>query len=355
MRFIRNLILLSLVAVVGFYFLERNDVSPEATIQSISQTVKEKKQMLESKVVPEREEEVPLEGELFQWFGKSSDDLEQQLGDPNRKDPSAYGYTWWVYTDQSEQYVQFGVQNGEIKTIYATGNQLNMKPVSIGDSYEEIGKEFSFTEEVNYRNGLASYTFKLKEEDQNMRPLVKISDSIFMQLYFDTFTNKLSSVRVLDADTLLKHQPYELKYRGDMPSKPDLSNEEWQKVEEGMEKQIFDITNVMRNQYEKDQLKWEASVGEVAFLHSKDMENNNYFSHSSQDGRGLKERLDAGDVSFTSAGENIAAQYPDAAAAMEGWLNSEGHREALLSDKFTHLGVGVYRLYYTQNFLAKPF
>ncbi|MFB4475823.1 CAP domain-containing protein, partial [Oceanobacillus caeni] len=32
---------------------------------------------------------------------------------------------------------------------------------------------------------------------------------------------------------------------------------------------------------------------------------------------------------------------------------SEGHREALLSEDYTHIGVGVYRLYYTQNFLAQ--
>ncbi|MBR3119412.1 MAG: CAP domain-containing protein, partial [Oceanobacillus sp.] len=44
----------------------------------------------------------------------------------------------------------------------------------------------------------------------------------------------------------------------------------------------------------------------------------------------------------------------DAPAAMEGWLNSEGHREALLSNDYTHIGVGVHRLYYTQNFLGKP-
>ncbi|MGM0940968.1 MAG: CAP-associated domain-containing protein [Bacillota bacterium] len=355
MRFIKSIILLSLLAVVGFYFLEQNDMSPEATIESISDSVKEKQQLLKTKVVPEKKEEIPLAGELFQWFGKSTDALIQSMGKPTRKDPSAYGYTWWVYTDQKETYVQFGVADDKIQTIYATGNNINIKPVTLGESYENISKQFNFSDEVTYRNGLTSYTFKLKDEDKKMRPLVKLSDSVFMQLYFDTFTNTLSSVRVLEAETLLKHQPYELQYRGNLPEQPDLTNEQWAKVEEGMEQQIFDITNVMRHKQGKTTLKWEKSVGEVAFLHSKDMSDNNYFSHSSLDGRGLKDRLDEGKVSFVSAGENIAAQYPDAAAAMEGWLNSEGHRKALLSDDYTHLGVGVYRLYYTQNFLAKAF
>lgn len=70
--------------------------------------------------------------------------------------------------------------------------------------------------------------------------------------------------------------------------------------------------------------------------------------------KGLKERLASEEVYYLAAGENIAAQYPDAPAAMQGWLNSKGHREALLEDDYTHLGVGVYHFYYTQNFLQKP-
>jgi uncharacterized protein YkwD len=355
MRFIRNLLLLSVIAIAGFYLLEKNDMSPDEKMNSISETVKEKQEMLKSKNVPEKRDALSLEGELFQWYEKPTDQLVKKLGEPVRKDPSAYGYTWWIYTNEVDQYIQFGIVNDRVKTIYATGKGTNIEPVTIGESYKKVQQHFSFPEELNYRNGLASYTFKLKEEDRKMRPLVKISDSVFMQLYFDTFTQKLSSVRILDVDILLKHQPYELQYRGKLPEKPNLTEEEWVEVEAGMERQIFDITNIIRQQHGKDKLKWEESVGEVAFRHSKDMEEHNYFSHSSLDGRGLKERLEEGEVAFVAAGENIAAQYPDAAAAMEGWLNSEGHREALLNEKYTHLGVGVYRLYYTQNFLAKPF
>lgn len=58
-----------------------------------------------------------------------------------------------------------------------------------------------------------------------------------------------------------------------------------------------------------------------------------------------------GNISFKVAGENIAAQYVDGLAAVEGWLNSEGHRVNLLDESYSHLGVGVYQRYYTQNFM----
>lgn len=126
-----------------------------------------------------------------------------------------------------------------------------------------------------------------------------------------------------------------------------------EKIEDGAEKQIFHMTNVIRSQYGQPELEWEDKASEVAYLHSADMAQNNYFSHYTQNGDGLKDRLQAKDVFFQSAGENIAAQYPDAQAALHGWLNSEGHREALLKEDFTHLGAGVYRYHYTQNFLKK--
>ncbi|MFD1038755.1 CAP domain-containing protein [Virgibacillus byunsanensis] len=354
MRFIRFLVIIFIVSLVGFYLLEKNELSPNEAVDQVSKILKEKKNMMETKEISEKRTKIPLEGDIFQWIGKDSNELTKELGEPFRNDLSAYGYTWWVYTDQKEQYVQFGVEENEVKSVYATGNNLSTEPVQIGQTYESMNNEFSFSEEVTYSKGISSYTFRLNEEDRLTRPLVKITNDVFVQYYFDTFTSKLSSIRLVTGDILLRHRPYEVEYRGSLPEKLDVSEEEWAEIESGMEQQIFDITNVMRKQYQKSGLQWEENVSEVAFLHSKDMEENQYFSHYGLNGDGLKERLGAKEIYYLGAGENIAAQYPDAPAAMEGWLNSKGHREALLKDDYTHLGVGVYRFYYTQNFLEKP-
>ncbi|MBY7143747.1 CAP domain-containing protein [Virgibacillus sp. NKC19-3] len=351
MRVIRNIVILALLGIGGFYLLELDASSPEKAMDSTSDVV-ERESRIERKTAPEKEPQ-PMEEGLFQWIGESQQSLVENLGEPQRKDLSAYEYTWWVYTDNST-YTQFGIQDNEIITVYATGSELDTEPIQVGQPYDDVDEQLSFVSEVTYNPGFSSYTFQLNQDDLKTRPLIKISDDVFMQVYFDTFTEKLSSIRVLTADTLLRHRPYELEYRGDLPDEPELTDEQWAKVEEGMEKQLFDITNVMRNQHEQSKLTWEDTVSEVAFSHSKDMAENDYFSHYSQNGDGLKERLSFDDISYVTAGENIAAQYPDAPAAMEGWLNSEGHREALLNGDYTHLGVGVYRFYYTQNFLEKP-
>ncbi|SDQ63582.1 CAP domain-containing protein [Virgibacillus salinus] len=353
MRFFQVVALLVLLLIGGYYLFEKNNLSPKQAIDDFSSIFETKKNMLETKQIPEERLTIPLKGDLFQWVDKSTDELIKAFGEPVRRDQSGYGYEWWVYTDQQKQHIQFGVVGDEIRSIYAVGNDLSLEPIEIGQDYESVKKELSITNEVSYSKKLNSYTFRLKDEEIQGRPLVKLTDDIFMQLYFDTFTNKLSSIRVLSADILLQHRPYEMEYRGDLPEKPNYSDKKWEEIETGMEQQVFNITNVLRNQYGETSLKWDETVSEVAYLHSKDMAENNYFSHYALNGDGLKERLAAQEVFYQAAGENIAAQYPDVPSAMHGWLNSEGHREALLKEDYTHLGVGVFRFYYTQNFLKK--
>lgn len=353
MRFIRKLFLLIIIGLIGFYLLEKNDLIPNQMVNKIDDILHKNIIRQDTKIDPKiKQSKGFIEDDLVTWIGKSSDELIEVLGEPIRRDLSAYDYTWWVYTDEDTEYVQFGISNDRIQTIYIVGADQIDASEFIGQQYEQVHEQFSFGRTVDYRSGLSTYKIRLTTDDLLQRPLAKVSDDLFIQFYFDTFTDRLSSMRILTADILLKHTPYEIEYRGDLPDKPTLSDEEWEKVERGAEQQIFLITNIIRKRHDKQRLSWEENVQEVAVLHSADMFNHDYFSHDSLDGRSLKDRLAEGDILYQSAGENIAAQYPDGPAAVEGWLNSEGHREALLADDFTHLGVGVYRLYFTQNFIA---
>ncbi|TFJ94538.1 CAP domain-containing protein [Lentibacillus salicampi] len=353
MRFIRIAVLLLVIGFGVYYLLDKSDFLTEKPNEYATGGLVQKDHKLESKEIPENRTAIPLEGDTYQWMNKTTNQLEDHFGEPVRKDPSAYGYEWWMYTNKQGQYIQFGIDHNKVKSVYALGNDLSLEPAKIGQQYEAVKDQLSFEREVTYNKELTSYTFRLSDEELQERPLVKVTDDIFLQLYFDTFTRELSAIRMLSADVLLLHRPYEIQYRGKLTDKPELSDEQWARIEEGAEQQIFHISNVLRNQHGKSDLSWDDSISEVAYLHSKDMAKNNYFSHYGQNGVGLKERLAAKDVFYQAAGENIAAQYPDALAAIHGWLNSEGHREALLNNDFTHLGVGVYQFYYTQNFLQK--
>ncbi|GEN86613.1 CAP domain-containing protein [Oceanobacillus sp. FSL W8-0428] len=355
MKMIRNIMIIMIIALLIFIVINQISSSPKEIVREVTTHLTEDEDSIESKGTAAELPQMNLEGDLYQWIGKTSTELTDELGEPDRIDVSAYNYEWYVYNNSESQYGQFGVLGDEIVSVYAIGEDLEISPIESGASYVEIADKFPFLSEVDYSDDNSSFTFRLTTEDLQMRPLVKISDNTFIQFYFDTFTETLSSVRISTGDALLLQRPYEIEYRGELPEQPEFSEEEWGEIQTGMEQQILDISNIMRYQRDLPRLEWDDQVSLVAYDHSRDMYENDYFSHVSLEGDGLKERLEARQVAYVAAGENIAAQYPDAPAAMEGWLNSESHREALLSDEYSYLGVGVYRFYYTQNFLGKPF
>lgn len=89
---------------------------------------------------------------------------------------------------------------------------------------------------------------------------------------------------------------------------------------------------------------------------SQDMAANDYFAHTSEDGRSFVDRIAAAGCPRAQAGgENIAMGYRTAADVMAGWMNSAGHRANILNCGFRAIGVGIARdargsTYWTQDF-----
>lgn len=119
------------------------------------------------------------------------------------------------------------------------------------------------------------------------------------------------------------------------------------------EQEVIDLTNAERADAGCDPLRADARLYEAAALHSDDMVERDYFDHVSPDGDGPGERAErAGYESW--GGENIAWGYRDAAAVVEGWMDSPGHRANILNCDFVAIGVGEAASddgpYWTQTF-----
>ncbi|WP_054635223.1 CAP domain-containing protein [Thalassobacillus sp. C254] len=299
------------------------------------------------------EEETIAEDSLQSLIGESEEAVQNLLGEAQRVDPSLYGYNVHVYLNQEHQeYILVGIMDNVVQTVLALGEEASVAPLQAGMSRSEVENHLQVEEEPTVETDDGSFTFHPDEQEAADRPLVELEDGIWAQLYFDTIDDGLIGVRYLNSETIVNHRPYSITYRGSLEERPNWGREEWRPVEEAAEQQVLEATNVIRQSFGKDPLEWDEEVAQVAYLHSEDMAQNNYFAHDSPTSGALQDRMTAGDVSFMRAGENIAAQYVDATSAVIGWLNSEGHRVNLLSEDFSHLGVGVYERHYTQNFLT---
>lgn len=152
---------------------------------------------------------------------------------------------------------------------------------------------------------------------------------------------------------------------------------------------IFFATNAIRAENGLSILSYHAALEEAAGIHSQDMAKDNFFSHTNPKNKKHREADDRAIVAGIAnphLAENIIEgfilQYQSnmqvipvepgvfrnpetnqllaahtylslSDALLEGWMNSQGHRENILSDKALELGCGV-ALYYMDDFNHMP-
>ncbi|WP_033217174.1 sigma-70 family RNA polymerase sigma factor [Kitasatospora phosalacinea] len=106
--------------------------------------------------------------------------------------------------------------------------------------------------------------------------------------------------------------------------------------------QVLELVNAERAKAGCGPVTADAKLATAALRHSEDMAARNFFDHTNPDGAGPQQRIDAVGYAWSGWGENIARGQKDAAAVMDSWMNSPGHRANILNCKFTELGVGVH-------------
>ncbi len=100
-------------------------------------------------------------------------------------------------------------------------------------------------------------------------------------------------------------------------------------------------------------IKWDDQLEKSALDKSYDMYKNNYFAHSSPDGKNLSDRLKKINYAWWTIGENLAKGPTSVKQTVENWLKSEGHCINIMKPEYTHFGAAHYGDYWTQVF-AKP-
>jgi len=76
----------------------------------------------------------------------------------------------------------------------------------------------------------------------------------------------------------------------------------------------------------------------VAKIHSRNMAEENFFSHQDNDGLQVWDRATNAGYSYATIAENIATGQDTTGEVHDGWLGSAGHCANLMSPKITHFG-----------------
>jgi uncharacterized protein YkwD len=120
---------------------------------------------------------------------------------------------------------------------------------------------------------------------------------------------------------------------------------------------IIDLTNQERMRQGLSTLQTEARLSHAARLHAEQLVRAGRLEHVLPDAQYPRpeDRLAAAGYPWQAYGENLAFGYPDARSAVDGWMNSPGHRANIVGTAFTEIGTGHAtdasgRTYYAQVF-----
>ena len=95
-------------------------------------------------------------------------------------------------------------------------------------------------------------------------------------------------------------------------------------------------------------LSWDNRLQQAAQRHAKDMAQQDFFSHQGSDDSNVSTRARDAGFAWRNIGENIAYNYPDAAAVVAGWQESPPHCRNMMSADFRQMGAAVYGGYWVQ-------
>lgn len=281
--------------------------------------------------------------EDFSFRGIAIGDSEELLlvkwGQPARKDLSEYGFYWYIYNQNYNNYIQVGIANGRVVAIYTNSDFWDSQyGIRIGTSKESMRAILGQPLQHIIKQGV-KYIYQ-HESDHVDRFLV---NGYYLIAFYDEFNeNRLTAIFIIDEST----EKSLFAFVGNLD----------EEVLHGYERQLYDLTNSIRARMGKKTLQWDELASQAARKHSVDMANRDYFAHESPEGNTPFYRMEQEGIRYRAAAENIAAGV-NAIFSHESLMNSYGHRKSILMD-IQRMGVGSakgnqtsqYELYHTQNF-----
>lgn len=122
--------------------------------------------------------------------------------------------------------------------------------------------------------------------------------------------------------------------------------------------EVLNLVNKERKANGLKPLTLNKELSNVANIKSRDMIEKGYFDHNSPTYGSPFDMMKKFNISYKTAGENIAMGQKTPSEVMNAWMNSSGHRANILNSSYTELGVGIQKdsngkIYWTQMFIGK--
>lgn len=104
---------------------------------------------------------------------------------------------------------------------------------------------------------------------------------------------------------------------------------------------LLSNTNTERKQNNLSELTLNPTLSQAAQTKAEDMVAKNYWAHTTPEGQEPWVFINKVNYAYEAAGENLAYGFADNHSAVQGWMNSPGHRANILNGVYSEVGFGI--------------
>ena len=258
---------------------------------------------------------------------------------------SEYGFTWHMASSDYTKFYLTGVDaEGNIVAGHDTRKGQNLFGISIGAASSTVTAKYGQPLEritKNNRQYVQSYVNSYGDTTHG----TYLIDGKYVTFFYDVHAN--NTVRAITW----------VDERNEAKKTSFFATGSTQ-LRDSFEGLMLELMNQSRVAAGLKPLTYTPNYNYVGRAHSQDMIDKNYFAHENKEGLRARERMTNAGIQYQWFGENLAYGQYSAIYAHEALMNSLGHRENILRDRFTHALVGVAfkdsgAPYFTINFYQK--
>ncbi len=104
---------------------------------------------------------------------------------------------------------------------------------------------------------------------------------------------------------------------------------------------LYQLTNEERQKNGLATLQYNAKLADAAQKKAQDMFTKNYWAHYSPDGNTPWQFILASGYQYEFAGENLAKNFLFSQGVIDGWMNSQTHRDNILKPEYSDVGFAI--------------
>lgn len=166
-------------------------------------------------------------------------------GEPIRVGKAYGGADWWVFGTNAADYIQIGVKDGVIRSLYILGSRIETGMYTIGMTQENVLEEGYLARDFQLTVGDTLYELALSKKQKKLTPLIQFENDSFVMLLFDEVTETVYGMYFLSNEALLDLEYYSVVSEESYESERDDRERSVAADEENIQ-QIKSILSVLR-------------------------------------------------------------------------------------------------------------